>query len=151
MSVRQPRADYLSGRKYARVRLDVLQDAELSQAERAIYVALASFARSEDGRAWPSLATIAGRAGCSTATAKRALKKLEAAGYLVRRRRRMHGNRRLTTVYYLGDPPSDSGKPARPATPPNVRPFKKPQKVPHTRESDEAVAELAAKFGSRGA
>lgn len=133
------------------VRLDVLDDTDLPALAKAVYAALASYATA-DGRAWPSVASIARRAGCGTTTVKNELRRLENAGYVVRKRRRMHGNRRLTTMYYLGDPPPEDGsKSPRPAEPTNLRRFVAPPSMPHTPETDAAVAALATKYGSRRA
>ena len=140
---------YIKG-PYVIFQRDVLEDPKLSTTERMVRIAVASFATPE-GKAWPSLASIASRSGCSSSTVVRALDSLEAKGRIVRRRRPMVGNRRLTTVYYLGDPPSDDKQPApRPEPPPkqkdNVTPFqgKEAYKTP---EAEVAVVELVTKFG----
>ena len=130
-------------------RRDVLEDPELSAARRMVYIAVASFAN-PDGKAHPSLESIAERSGCSSSTVARELNSLAEKGYIVRKRRPMVGNKRLTTMYYLGDPPRDSKQPAPrpdPKPPDNVTP-RHSREAFKTPENDAAVAILAAKFGS---
>ena len=139
---------YITG-PFVIFRRDVLEDPELSAVGRMVYVALASYATS-DGKAWPSLASIARRSGLSPSTVARELNALEEKGYIVRRRRSMVGNKRLTTMYYLGNTPSNRKQPApRPEPKPvddNITPhqIREAYKTP---ETDTAVAELVEKFG----
>ena len=152
MSTPNPKG-YIQG-TYVIFRRDVLEDPELSGATRIVYIAVASFATS-DGRAWPSLDAIAKRAGVSRRTVARELRTLEKKGYITRRRRPMVGNKRLTTMYYLGDPPPEAKQPApRPERPPpgdnNITPYQRPDEY-NTPEREAALEELVAKFGGRPA
>ena len=147
MSAPHPKG-YIKG-PYVIFRRELLEDPELSGVERMVYIAVASYA-TPDGKAWPSLASIAKRSGFSPRTVVRALDSLEAKGLISRSRRPMVGNRRLTTVYYLGGPP-DSKQPApRPEPPPkpggNVTPYQRPEEY-KSPEGEAALAEMVAKYG----
>ena len=148
MSAPQPRG-YIKG-PYVVFQRDVLEDPELSGTERMVYIVLASFA-SPDGKAWPSLASIAERSGFSPRTVVRALDSLEAKFRIFRRRRPMVGNRRLTTMYYLGDPPPAGKQPApRPEPLPkpgdNVTPHQRPEAF-KSQDGEAALATLVEKYG----
>ena len=64
----------------------------------------------------------------------------------------MAGNKRMTTVYYLGDPPSDGKQPVprpeptEPKPDDNITPHQ-PREAYKTPEADTAVAEMVEKFG----
>lgn len=153
MSAARPDNGYIQG-VYVMFRRDVLDDPELSGAARMVYIALASYA-TKDGRAWPSLPRIAARAGFSSRTVKRELSTLEKAGYLTRRGRPMVNGRRLTTMYYLGDPPPDDKQPApspeRKRELPNVTAYQRPDEYQDSPEKEAALAELVVRFGGRRA
>ncbi|MDR0652483.1 MAG: helix-turn-helix domain-containing protein [Synergistaceae bacterium] len=73
--------------KFTMLPLEILEDSRLRPLDIVVYAALDSFADSA-GEAWPSLRAIAERASkVSSATVKRALSRLENAGYIVRQRR----------------------------------------------------------------
>ena len=149
MSAPHPKS-YITG-PYVIFERELLEDPELSGVERMVRIALASYA-TPDGKAWPSLASIAKRAGFSPRTVVRALDSLEEKGRIFRKRRRMVGNRRLTTVYYLGGPPPDSKQPAprpepkEPKPGGNITPYQRPEEY-KSPESEAALAELIAKYG----
>lgn len=69
--------------------------------EVAVLLALASRATAADGRAWPSLRTLAADAGVSRATVCRALMRLEAAGLVTRERQIAAAGDAATTCYVL--------------------------------------------------
>ena len=96
--VRRPKG-YIKDR-VVHVSHTVLDDERVTATMLAVYVALASFAAYETGKAWPSLTTLASKAGCDRSTVKRQLTLLEEAGF-VRRLQRRTGNRNLSTVYYV--------------------------------------------------
>ena len=73
--------------KFMMLPLEMLEDSRLRPLDIVVYAALDSFADSA-GEAWPSLRAIAERASkVSSATIKRALSRLENAGYIARQRR----------------------------------------------------------------
>lgn len=78
----------------------------LRWAERMVLGNLADHANGE-GRAWPSVATIAGEEGIGQSTVKRALRGLEARGLI--RPERPGGGRKATTVYVV----ANTGNPVR--------------------------------------
>ena len=78
---------------------EMLGDSRLKPLDMVVYGALDSFADS-DGKAWPSIPTIAERSNVSSATVKRALSRLENAGYIARRRRCRPGTKEYDSTLY---------------------------------------------------
>jgi DNA-binding transcriptional MocR family regulator len=78
---------------------EMLGDSRLRPLDMVVYAALDSFVDS-DGEAWPSIPTIARRCNVSPATVKRALSRLENAGYIVRRRRCKSGTKEFDSTLY---------------------------------------------------
>lgn len=68
-------------------------------AEKFLLLVIANYA-DEQGRAWPSVETLARDTGMSRATVKRSMKKLEEAGY-VRRHKRLKGHLQTSNLYTL--------------------------------------------------
>ena len=56
---------------------------------------------SETGECWPRVSTLAEVIGCSERTAKRALRKLEAEGWIIRQRRYRKGGGQRSSLYRL--------------------------------------------------
>jgi DNA-binding MarR family transcriptional regulator len=72
---------------------------KLPTQEKFVLIMLANYA-DESGKCWPSVQTLATNTGLSTATVKRALKKLIARGLLSREQRRK-GNLKTSSLYSL--------------------------------------------------
>jgi hypothetical protein len=93
--------------KFTMLPIEMLGDSRLQPLDIVVYAVLDSFAGSA-GEAWPSLRAIAERGKVSSATVKRALPRLESAGYIVRRRRYKPESKEFdNTLYTL---PFRSGK-----------------------------------------
>lgn len=90
--------------------------ARMSDSACRVYVVLAKHA-SRDWIAWPSLATLADVAGCSTASVKRATNELQHEGLL----QRFRGGGRRSTCYRLLDLPATPSLPFPVAVQENVR------------------------------
>ena len=67
--------------KFAMIPLEMFGDESLKSLDIVVYSALDTFVNAF-GEAWPSLSRLTERAGVSLATTKRALQRLEEAGYL---------------------------------------------------------------------
>ena len=78
---------------------EMLGDNRLKPLDMVAYAALDSFADSS-GAAWPSIPTIAERGSVSPATVKRALSRLEKAGYIIRQRRCRTGTKEFDSTLY---------------------------------------------------
>jgi hypothetical protein len=78
---------------------EMLGDDRLKPLDVVAYAALDSFADS-DGEAWPSIPTVATRGSISPATVKRALSRLESAGYIIRLRRCRPGTKEYDSTLY---------------------------------------------------
>ena len=68
--------------------------------QKSVLLSLANFA-DDKGFCWPSHATIAQQAGCSTATVKRALVQLEERGYIAHEHRSRPGRGQTSNCYTL--------------------------------------------------
>ena len=91
------RSSYITGR-VVHFSQAALADETLTMPMLAVYIALASFASYETGKAWPAISTLANLSRCSRRTVQRSLASLEAAGYL---RRTYRKNLRQSTIYEL--------------------------------------------------
>ena len=85
--------------KFAKIPLEMLGDESLRALDIVVYSALDTFVNAF-GEAWPSLSRLAERAGVSLATTKRALQRLEKAGYVTRQQRRVPGSREFDRTLY---------------------------------------------------
>ncbi len=85
------------------VPVSVLELPQLSASDRAVWLALCSYARWDDaqnptqGTCWPGTSAIMRRSGCSSPTVVRALKRLQEKGLLVKQNR----ERRQSNFYTL--------------------------------------------------
>jgi len=88
--------------KFAAIPKEMLGDMRLEPLDIVVYAALDSFVDS-DGSAWPSISTLAERAGVSRRTVTRSLPRLAGAGYIVRERRRKAGGQKAfdSTLYRM--------------------------------------------------
>ncbi|WP_169731272.1 helix-turn-helix domain-containing protein [Aminiphilus circumscriptus] len=84
---------------FSRVGNAVLDDETLTAHQKSIYAALCRFA-DRDGRCYPSLATIAAKAGCARRSVVEGLRVLEERGYVVREPRRA-GRCRISNLYWV--------------------------------------------------
>ena len=85
--------------KFAMIPLEMFGDESLRPLDIVVYSALDTFVNAF-GEAWPSLSRLAERAGVSLATTKRALQRLEKAGYVTRQQRRVPGSREFDRTLY---------------------------------------------------
>jgi hypothetical protein len=85
--------------KFAMLPHKMLEDKRLQPLDVVVYAALDSFADSA-GSAWPGLRAIAERGKVSSATAKRAIPRLQSAGYVLREQRRVAGKKEFETTLY---------------------------------------------------
>jgi|GEM_PF-4879188 len=85
--------------KFAMIPLEMFGDESLKPLDIVVYSALDTFVNAF-GEAWPSLSRLTERAGVSLATTKRALQRLEEAGYLTRQQRRVSGSREFDRTLY---------------------------------------------------
>lgn len=81
----------------------------LSPTEVRVWLVLATYANAA-GTAWPSLRTIAERAGCCRTTVTTSLDALEAAGWIERQRRRDSTGAARSTLYLIHETPPDPGR-----------------------------------------
>ncbi|MCL2009126.1 MAG: helix-turn-helix domain-containing protein [Synergistaceae bacterium] len=86
--------------KFMLIPEEILGDSRLKPLDMVVYGTLDSFADS-DGKAWPSIPTIAERGSVSSATVKRALSRLESAGYINRRQRCKPGTKEFDSTLYM--------------------------------------------------
>ncbi len=86
-------------RKFAMIPLEMFGDESLRPLDIVVYLALDTFVNAF-GEAWPSLSRLAERAGVSLATTKRALQRLERAGYVTRRQHRIPVSRKFDRTLY---------------------------------------------------
>ena len=85
--------------KFAKIPREMFGDRNLKPLDIVVYSALDTFVNAF-GEAWPSLSRLTERAGVSLATTKRALQRLEEAGYLTRQQRRVSGSREFDRTLY---------------------------------------------------
>ena len=85
--------------RFAAIPKPLLDNQNLIALDTAVYAALDSFANN-NGEAWPSLQSIAERAKVSPATVKRSIPRLENAGYIVKQRRRVPGQKEFDSTFY---------------------------------------------------
>ena len=85
--------------KFAMIPLEMFGDESLRPLDIVVYSALDTFVNAF-GEAWPSLSRLAERAGVSLATTKRALQRLERAGYVTRQPRLIPGSREFDRTLY---------------------------------------------------
>jgi DNA-binding transcriptional MocR family regulator len=85
--------------KFTMIPLEMLGDSRLQPLDIVVYAALDSFADSA-GSAWPSLRAIAERGRVSSATVKRAVQRLQSAGYILKEQRRAAGKKEFDSTLY---------------------------------------------------
>lgn len=94
-------------------RLDLLAlastDRRLRPESLAVLIQLTTFVNAETGAAWPTQRRLGQHLGMVQANVSRALKQLEACGYLVRDLERLKPERRAITVYRLTFPRGPEG------------------------------------------
>lgn len=84
---------------YVRVPFEATRDLRLSPMDKAVLLALCSFA-DRDGEAFPSLAKIAQSAGVDKSSVTRSLRNLERCEYVARRKRKRDGTCEFTSTFY---------------------------------------------------
>lgn len=84
---------------YVRIPSEAARDLRLGAMDKGTLLALCSFA-DRDGKAFPSLAKIAERAGIHRATVAKSLNTLESFGYILRKQRQRQGKSEFDSTMY---------------------------------------------------
>ena len=90
---------------FCMVQMEVVRDRALSAYDKAVYLALCSFASLRDGSCFPSVGQVAELAGCSARKVHESLSVLEGRGYLARRRQVREDGGRTASLYVLVNGP----------------------------------------------
>ncbi len=119
----------------------------LEKSCRWVLVALCSYANLTQHRAWPSVASLARRAGCSERTAQSRLRQLERAGYI----HAVHNGQHSTVAYQIAadkllhelSGSTSAAPPFAPAktAPPSAKPVVEGVQMPHPKKQGEETTE----------
>lgn len=119
----------------------------LEKSCRWVLVALCSYANLTQHRAWPSVASLARRAGCSERTAQSRLRQLERAGYI----HAIHNGQHSTVAYQIAadkllhelSGSTNAAPPCAPAktAPPPAKTVVEGVQIPHPKKQGEETTE----------